>query len=251
MFCLTNYRGVRLRWMLLMDLLLGAAGCGAMLSTACYRLWSESGVPTLSAFLVREASKVTIVSTLSALSTYLRICFLFLTAIYTLSPILRTLTQTISHDTVAAMTICFLSLHLFSHDYKFVNGIDKPFGGSVSLNASMFVSVLLTSRSASNLHVALIMCCAVEIFALAPRVFRQVRLTSETAYCICAFILFALALFLLQTLNNLLAFLFAVVIFGITFVAPLTFMYIQRFKNHINGPWDEAVPTNRHDKMGR
>ncbi len=77
----------------------------------------------------------------------------------------RTLTQTISNDTVAAMTISFLSVHLFSHDYRFVNGKDAAFAGSVSLNAAMFVSVLLTSRSASNLHVALLMCCAVSLRA--------------------------------------------------------------------------------------
>ncbi len=33
----------------------------------------------------------------------------------------RMLTQTISDDTVAAMTISFLSVHLFSHDYRFTH----------------------------------------------------------------------------------------------------------------------------------
>ncbi len=47
------------------------------------------------------------------------------------------------------------------------------FSASVSLNAAMFVSVLLASRSPSNLHVYLLMCAAVEVFALAPRVYRQ------------------------------------------------------------------------------
>ncbi len=35
--------------------------------------------------------------------------------------------------------------------------------GSVSLNAAMFMSVMLASRAPSNMHVALIMCSAVEV----------------------------------------------------------------------------------------
>mmetsp|Transcript_61882 Transcript_61882/g.152378 ORF Transcript_61882/g.152378 Transcript_61882/m.152378 type:complete len:487 (-) Transcript_61882:755-2215(-) len=251
MFYLTNYNNVQLRWMLFVDVLLGAAGFGAMILTCLYQRWRESGLPSWTAFLVKTGKGVTFETAVFVSAKYIRACFLFLTAIYTLSPILRTLTQTISNDTVAAMTISFLSVHLFSHDYRFVNGRDTAFEGSVALNAAMFVSVLLTSRSASNLHVALLMCCAVEIFALAPRVFRQIRLTSETASVTATVLFFVFALVLLQYLNALLAWIFALSVFSIAFVAPLTFMYIQRYKNKINGPWDEAVPTNKNNKMGQ
>lgn len=81
------------RWMLVLDILLGVAGLGAILSTASYRRWRKSGVPTFTVFIRGEARNVTQAGTLTALGTYLRACFLFLTAIYTLSPILRTLTQ--------------------------------------------------------------------------------------------------------------------------------------------------------------
>jgi len=67
----------------------------------------------------------------------------------------------------------------------------------VSLNAAMFVSVILASRASSNLHVALLMCCAVEVFALAPRVYRQVKLSSEVAHGIVTSCLVLISLALL------------------------------------------------------
>jgi phosphatidylinositol glycan class C protein len=38
--------------------------------------------------------------------------------VYLLSPLLRTLTKTISEDSVIAMTAGLLMLHLYLHDYK-------------------------------------------------------------------------------------------------------------------------------------
>ena len=70
-----------------------------------------------------------------------------------------------------------------------------------------------------------------QVFALAPRVFREVRRTSEFAHHVITFHLFVAAYLLLGALNSLLAFLFVSVIFGISFGCPLLFMHIQRFKN--------------------
>ena len=70
-----------------------------------------------------------------------------------------------------------------------------------------------------------------QVFALAPRVFREVRRTSEFAHHAITFQLFVAAYLLLGALNSLLAFLFVSVIFGISFGCPLLFMHIQRFKN--------------------
>jgi phosphatidylinositol glycan class C protein len=38
--------------------------------------------------------------------------------VYLLSPLLHTLTRTISEDSVIALTVCSLLLHLALHDYK-------------------------------------------------------------------------------------------------------------------------------------
>mmetsp|Transcript_9466 Transcript_9466/g.31653 ORF Transcript_9466/g.31653 Transcript_9466/m.31653 type:complete len:141 (-) Transcript_9466:75-497(-) len=47
------------------------------------------------------------------------------------SPILRTLTLTISDDTVAVMAITFLSVPFYQHQCRWVNGRSSAFGGSV------------------------------------------------------------------------------------------------------------------------
>jgi len=192
----------------------------------------------------------TLVRALSALAweslgAHARALFLFFFTLATLSPLLRTLTQTISNDTVAAMAILFLSANLLCHDYRWVNGRSSAFQGTVSLNASMFVSVLLASRASSSTEVALLMGAAVQVFALAPRVYRQVKLVSESAHVGVAIATVLSALAVTLHINQILGVAFSLVILFITLVFPLTFMYIQRYKNKINGPWDEAVPTRR------
>jgi phosphatidylinositol glycan class C protein len=143
------------------------------------------------------------------------------------------------------MTIAFLSANLLCHDYRWVNGRTSAFQGAVSLNASMFVAVLLASRASSSLEVALLMGAAVQVFALGPRVYRRVKLVSEAAHACAATALVASALALTLHINQLLGAAFALVVLYISLVFPLTFVYIQRYKNKINGPWDEAVPTRR------
>ena len=61
----------------------------------------------------------------------------------------------------------------FHHFFSDLWTIGSTFQGSVSLNAGMFVSEMLASRTSNNVHVALLMGSAVEIFALAPRVYRS------------------------------------------------------------------------------
>ena len=141
-------------------------------------------------------------------------------------------------------------MNLICHDYGWVNGGARAFQGSVSLNAAMFVSVMLASRASSNMHVALLMCAAVEIFALAPRVYRYVKRLSESAHLVVSAVLMLLALVSISAINQAMCLLFAFIVLLDTVVSPLTLLYIQRYKNKINGPWDEAVPTRPNDKMG-
>jgi len=248
---LTNYRSLDLSYMLALDIVLGAAGCIAML-LAWLTHNGKNEFRDLSfpaSMLFHLQGGLTWDNFLLLVPLYGRATFLFIVALCILSPILRTLTLTISDDTVAVMAITFLSVNLLCHDYRWVNGRSSAFGGSVSLNAAMFVSVILASRASSNLHVALLMCCAVEIFALAPRVYRQVKLSSEVAHGITTCCLVLISLALLFHISPLLGTIFGFFVFFITWMCPLTFLYIQRYKNKINGPWDEAVPVRRNDRI--
>jgi len=46
-------------------------------------------------------------------------------------------------------------------------------------------------------------------------------------------------------LSTTVAFLLAIMLTMITFVAPAVFVWAQKHKNEIRGPWDVAVPQVR------
>jgi phosphatidylinositol glycan class C protein len=177
---LTNYQQLSLAYMLALDVMLALGGGCTMVLIWLYRSWTLTGSrgarsPPLQ-FLAKVVQGLSLETCAAQVVVYLRSTLLFVVALCTLSPILRTLTITISDDTLAAWSTIFLMVNLFCHDYRWVNGRGNSFEGSVSLNAAMFVSVMLASRApGGNTHVALLMCSAVEIFALAPRVYRYCR----------------------------------------------------------------------------
>eukprot|EP01083_Nonionella_stella_P116351 345678_1 len=69
-----------------------------------------------------------------------------------LCPFLRTLTESIATDTIWTMTIICAVIHLLTAEYEFenYNTHDPRITATVSLNASVFMSVLLASRLKSN-----------------------------------------------------------------------------------------------------
>ena len=74
----------------------------------------------------------------------------FLAAVHCMVVLMQTLTRTISTDTIVATTAYLLLLHLYLHDYNFVNNVTDKLTGSVSLGAAVFASVLLASRLRSQ-----------------------------------------------------------------------------------------------------
>lgn len=68
-----------------------------------------------------------------------------------LSPLLRSLAATISEDSVLSLSCVALLLHLFLHDYHFVNSVTDRFSGAVALSSAVMASVLLASLMHSDL----------------------------------------------------------------------------------------------------
>lgn len=62
---------------------------------------------------------------------------------FTVSPILRTLTESISTDTVYAMVTLMMLLHVIFFDYGIESAVVSP---PISLNAALFGAVCLASR---------------------------------------------------------------------------------------------------------
>jgi len=156
------------------------------------------------------------------------------------SPILKTLTEETSSDTIYALTVIFFIGNLFLHDYrgKITKNIRYP--DSLSINLAIFASVLLASRLPSNKSVFGLLAFAVEWFALLPFFLRFLKKVSVVYDLIntSLFIIFAIILFI--PISKVVIVTFCFVVFLVNFICPIWLISVQKYKNQINGPWDEA-----------
>mmetsp|Transcript_4888 Transcript_4888/g.10496 ORF Transcript_4888/g.10496 Transcript_4888/m.10496 type:complete len:417 (+) Transcript_4888:76-1326(+) len=171
-----------------------------------------------------------------------RQCSLLVGGVFFLSPLLHTLTRTVSADTIIALTVLLLLGHLVLHDYNFVNSVTDRLSGTLSLGAAVFAAVLLSSLMASELDVFAQVLFSLEAFLLSPFARHYIRGASTTAHIVTTLLLLAGALVLLAPLSTPLAALFVGAVICVTFLCPLWLVSIHKFKAQINGPWDEAVP---------
>lgn len=179
------------------------------------------------------------------LSYILNISF-FVTGLYVLAPIYYTLTRSISSDSIWAVTVGLLLLHLFLHDYsrstiKVAGTVHNPsLTSCISLNASVVASVFVASRLPSRLQVFGLMLFSLQVFLFAPLVTCSIK-----RYSFCLHIWFSLGLMTLTlafvyTLHCLLFLLLLGLLVFISLVCPYWLIRIQEYKFEINGPWDEA-----------
>ncbi|XP_067830202.1 phosphatidylinositol N-acetylglucosaminyltransferase subunit C isoform X3 [Heptranchias perlo] len=89
----------------------------------------------------------------------------FVAFTYGFSPVLKTLTESISTDTIYAMSVFMLLGHLIFFDYGANAAIVSS---TLSLNMAIFASVCLASRLPSTLHAFATVTMAIEVFALWP-----------------------------------------------------------------------------------
>lgn len=160
------------------------------------------------------------------------VCFTF-----GLSPVLQTLTHTISTDTIYATVTLMMLVHLLFHDY----GPSAPIvSSSISLNAAIFSSVCLASRLPTAEDAFVLLTFAVEVFALFP-VFRRHFQKVRKASILMTTVMFATSSSGLLTITSTGTILFILVIVFVNLICPIWFVNWQTCKNNIYGPWDEAV----------
>lgn len=106
--------------------------------------------------------------------------------------VLKTLTASYSSDTVHALAMASLFLHFLACDYSYANGFSdkkgpidatkRPAfqGGTLSLTAAFFATILLASRLESNAAVYMFVCSSVVLFALYPAARHQVAINTQT-----------------------------------------------------------------------
>ncbi|KAI1506087.1 phosphatidylinositol N-acetylglucosaminyltransferase-domain-containing protein [Biscogniauxia marginata] len=170
-----------------------------------------------------------------------------------LSPILKSLTRSTSSDSIWAMSFWLLAINIFFYDYS--SGVGVKFPASLSTNAALMASTVLASRLPSTGQVFSLTLFSIEVFGLFP-VFRRYARHRSWRYHVALSILLVVGagggvgLILggekdgvWPWKSGLLGVLVAVII-AIVAMGGCSWWLIglQKYKNAINGPWDQARP---------
>ncbi|KAF9270237.1 phosphatidylinositol N-acetylglucosaminyltransferase [Marasmius fiardii PR-910] len=166
-------------------------------------------------------------------------------ALMSLSPVLRTLTAATSSDSIWALSAFLFSLNLLLANYgtsKSTVQAQESLTSVLSINAAISASVVLASRLSNDLAVFSLILFSVQTFVLFPFLRRRIQVASPRIQVFLTLILSALAFYVSWSLSSTFAFILAFVLASVTFLAPMTLVWAQRYKNEIRGPWDAAVP---------
>lgn len=160
---------------------------------------------------------------------------IFLSFTFGFSPVLKTLTESVSTDTVYAMSAVMLLAHLVSFPYA-----QPSPPGSLSLNAALFASVCLASRLPGALHTFAMLSCALLVFALWPCLLQRLRENAPNQFTgLCVGVCIG-GVGGLGSQSPGGAVLLALALGSVTLLCPLLLVRLQRHKDNIHGPWDEA-----------
>ena len=134
-----------------------------------------------------------------------------------LAPVMRTLTESYSDDTVTFLVMLLCSLHLIFHEYRSTPIFSG--GGMFSLNAGMFASILLASRLSSDVFVFEILGLSTLLLVCFPLVRQFLIRESEKQNFVLAAVMVSLAFLLLSCVLLLLLLLASLLRF---FICPAT-----------------------------
>uniref|UniRef100_A0A8C5XBY8 Phosphatidylinositol N-acetylglucosaminyltransferase subunit C n=1 Tax=Microcebus murinus TaxID=30608 RepID=A0A8C5XBY8_MICMU len=167
----------------------------------------------------------------------LKSALVFITFTYGFSPVLKTLTESVSTDTIYAMSVFMLLGHLIFFDYGANAAIVSS---TLPLNMAIFASVCLASRLPRSLHAFIMVTFAIQIFALWPMLQKKLKACTPRCY-VGVTLLFAFsALGGLLSISVVGAILFSLLLVSISCLCPYYLIHLQLFKENIHGPWDEA-----------
>ncbi|CDS42582.1 phosphatidylinositol [Echinococcus multilocularis] len=193
---------------------------------------------------------------LKALSTPLRTGLIILVFSSALAPVLHSLLDTVSTDTIYAMTSIFLFLNFASLPYA--NGmrssrVDGTTDSNiVSVATGFLASLCMASRLPGPKETLLLIISATLVFATWPTIRHRIQVCKgkKTRFGFTIGMGAAAALSLLpfffddeieSVYKGLIATATLLSTFLINFSIPFIFYKMQSIKSNINGPWDEAV----------
>ena len=177
-------------------------------------------------------------------------------ALLGLSPILKSLTESTTSDSIWAMTCWLMCINILFFDYS--GGVGVKFPASLSTNAALMASTVLASRLPSTTHVFSLTLFSIEVFGLFPVFRRYLRHISWRGHL---FLTFALVIGAGAGLGTVLSAkplwrggwkraIAGAVIWCLGSVVGMGgcswwLIGLQRYKNVVIGPWDPARPVIR------
>lgn len=152
---------------------------------------------------------------------------------YIFSPLLHTLTDSASTDTIFSFTGFVMFLHLVCFDYGITDFIVSR---AISLNAAIFGAICLASRLSSSFHAFVLLTTSTIFFALGPILLNRFWAPWWVApgVLVCTYFLYQVSTPVLVTY-----------ILSVVFLngfCPYAYYSQQKNKYNIYGPWDEAIP---------
>lgn len=178
----------------------------------------------------------------AALVRHLKTVLVYLVIGYLLSPILHTLTDTVSTDTIYAWAVIMILIHLIFFDYDVPAAIVSK---SLSINAAIFASVCLVSRLSTPFDAFILLTVSVIFFVLSPQLFKVLLYTK--LFLLLFSLILLLTLVSLYSVSLVLMMYFVLLIGVLSGYCPLMFVKWQKYKDNIYGPWDEAVINGSDD----
>ena len=178
-----------------------------------------------------------------------------------LSPILKSLTQSTSEDSIWALSSWLLILNVFTFDYG--AGPEVKFPASLSTNAALMASTVLASRLPTTTHVFSLTLFSIEVFGLFPVFRRHLRHHTWTGHLWLTVFLVVLAsggLSMIISGRGLAMGIVGVVLGGIITCLGMGMtswwlIGLQRYKNEIRyvslgSSWLRSVLTSCHRSLG-
>lgn len=162
--------------------------------------------------------------------------------IYASAPMMMSILFTFSDDTLVAISVLLVLIHLASFDYAYIAGLHPHQHVNISLSSGMVLSATLSARSPSHYHTFQLNSFAVMIFVLFPSIVRHLYHHQIKLFYTCFIGLHLLLYGCLFSIHPQYLYAYLIIIqLGCNVVAPLSLLYVHRYKKMINGPWDEAI----------
>lgn len=190
---------------------------------------------------VAFSSILSILGLLKMEESNLKSYFIFIFMLLILSPVLKSLTRSTSSDSIWALSCLLFLANTVLHDYA-MNG--RQYRPILSTNISLSNAIVLASRLNSNSQVFLFVLFAIQVNILLPLFDVTLRVYNHFNWHYLVFLaVFSIdSILFYHLLGYKVMFFWWACSTSIMVILPMYYLFLQKYKNELQGPWDIAKP---------